>query len=103
EVMTKIKDPFGMDAWKEWSEMSMDFWSKTLNTSKKMTEDWVSAMQSMSYAPAKKSHHKSVPCCPPEQECPPHCLLEIDWEAHIGEVIIVPFGVKNHCGQEKTY
>jgi hypothetical protein len=42
-------------------------------------------------------------CCPPKEECPPHCMLQISRNASKGERIIVPFLVKNTCGATKTY
>jgi len=42
-------------------------------------------------------------CCPPEEECPPHCLLQITREAAAGERIVVPFLVKNRCNTAKHY
>ncbi len=48
----------------------------------------------------KKSKHD---CCAPEEDCPPHCILQITKQAYAGERIIVPFMVKNHCNTAKTY
>jgi len=42
-------------------------------------------------------------CCPPKQECPPHCIASITKKAASGERIIVPFLVKNNCSSTKTY
>lgn len=42
-------------------------------------------------------------CCPPEFECPPHCIAAIERHAMQGERIIVPFYVKNTCSHQKTY
>lgn len=42
-------------------------------------------------------------CCPPKEECPPHCIAGITRTAMSGERIIVPFLVKNNCSQTKTY
>src|SRR6185503_10218617 len=42
-------------------------------------------------------------CCPPKNECPPHCILQITRHASAGERIIVPFMVKNKCGATKHY
>ncbi len=47
-----------------------------------------------------KSKHD---CCAPEDECPPHCLLQISRTAVAGERIMVPFMVKNSCNTTKTY
>ncbi len=42
-------------------------------------------------------------CCPPKNECPPHCIASITRTAMNGERIIVPFLIKNACSQTKTY
>ena len=42
-------------------------------------------------------------CCVPQDECPPHCLLQITRNASAGERIIVPFMIKNKCGASKSY
>lgn len=42
-------------------------------------------------------------CCPPEEECPPHCIASIHRNAMEGERIIIPFYVKNDCNEQKTY
>ena len=50
--------------------------------------------------PGKKTKSN---CCPPEDVCPPHCLTQLSRNAFEGERIIVPFGVKNTCQQQKRY
>ena len=42
-------------------------------------------------------------CCPPKQECPPHCIASITKTAAVGERIIIPFLIKNNCSTTKTY
>jgi len=42
-------------------------------------------------------------CCPPKQKCPPQCIMEISRNAYPGEIIVVPFVVKNTCQSHKTY
>lgn len=42
-------------------------------------------------------------CCPPDCDCPPHCIASISRCAAQGERIIVPFLVKNTCSHTKTY
>ncbi len=46
---------------------------------------------------------KSSTCCPPETECPPHCIANITRHAAEGERIVVSFLVRNSCSTEKTY
>lgn len=46
---------------------------------------------------------RKVPCCPPTETCPPYCLIEITRRAHPGEVILVPFRIRNASGQPRTY
>lgn len=42
-------------------------------------------------------------CCAPEEECPPHCILQITRHAFAGERIMVQFMVKNNCNTARTY
>lgn len=42
-------------------------------------------------------------CCVPKNECPPHCILQIERHAYQGETIVVPFNIKNTCSKQKTY
>src|SRR6266550_5644293 len=41
--------------------------------------------------------------CPPKCDCPPHCLISIKREAYHGEIIVVPFKVKNTLQAAKQY
>jgi hypothetical protein len=52
------------------------------------------------------SHHAKncgCGCCPPKNECPPHCLIQISRHAYAGERIIVPFVIKNKCQDSKVF
>jgi hypothetical protein len=46
---------------------------------------------------------KTVPCCPPIEECPPQCLTEITRHAHAGEVVLVAIRINNPFGEAKTW
>jgi hypothetical protein len=48
---------------------------------------------------------KSSSCnaCPPDCDCPPQCLASIIRDANIGEVIVIPFRVRNSLQTAKTY
>lgn len=50
-----------------------------------------------------KAMFNSGECCPPKQECPPHCIATLHRRAMKGERILVPFQIKNCCGGVKTY
>lgn len=54
-------------------------------------------------ATAKKTKNDDCGCCPPKEECPPNCLVNISRHAYEGERIIVPFIVKNKCNTPKHY
>ncbi|MEO8765861.1 MAG: hypothetical protein ABI416_16285 [Ginsengibacter sp.] len=41
--------------------------------------------------------------CPPMCDCPPQCLISVTRDANVGEVILVPFKVKNVLQVAKTY
>ena len=46
---------------------------------------------------------RSVPCCPPDEQCPPACLLTISRTAHPGEIIMVPFRIHNASGETRKF
>jgi hypothetical protein len=48
-------------------------------------------------------YKETCQCCPPEPECPPHCIATINRVAAQGERILVPFMIKNSSKQAKTY
>ena len=50
--------------------------------------------------PGRKKHSD---CCPPEHECPPHCLLHLTRKAYAGESVKIPFAIKNTCHGPKHY
>lgn len=50
-----------------------------------------------------KLYKETCNCCPPEDECPPHCIAQITRTAAEDERIMVPFLVKNTCSETKTY
>jgi hypothetical protein len=75
-----------------------DFLTQMVQNNLKMAGDAYSKMASPTYGAANQSD-----CCPPKKACPPRCLAEIVREACEGEVIVVPFSIKNKCGGTKTY
>ncbi len=50
-----------------------------------------------------KFNNEDCDCCPPKNECPPHCIASISRSAMPGERIMVPFIVKNTCSHTKTF
>ncbi len=46
---------------------------------------------------------RATPCCPPEVVCPPECLITIARRAHAGEVVLVPFKVRNTTSKARQY
>jgi hypothetical protein len=92
-------EEYALASFKKWQDLSMTFLNDAFTAGQKLNEAWLKA-----YAPgstAKSTH--AVPCCPPEKECPPHCIASINREAQVGEVIVVSFALKNCCGGQKVY
>lgn len=79
-------------------KLSMDNASKNVNELNKVMSNM--GLGAFVLPGTKSSDHG---CCPPEEECPPHCLLQITRNASAGERIIVPFLVKNKCNTTKQY
>jgi hypothetical protein len=78
--------------------LSIDSASKNVNTLSQTLGDL--GLGNLSLPMLKTADHG---CCPPEHDCPPHCLLQIRRQAAVGERIVVPFQVKNRCGSAKVY
>lgn len=75
----------------------MDGMMNNLNSANK------SFMQNTSTVLKFPTLNNDCDCCPPKNECPPHCIASITRTAMSGERIIVPFLIKNTCSQTKTY
>ena len=67
----------------------------------KTTQDFYAKMSNSTASCTDKNQQDD--CCPPKKSCPPRCLAEIVREACVGEVIVVPFSIKNKCGVAKEY
>jgi len=76
----------------------MQLFSEAMEVNNKLARSWWTDAQSLSPNQGRK-----VPCCPPEHECPPHCLTTISRTVHSGEVVMIPFYLKNPCNHPKTY
>lgn len=96
----------GADKWmqaaRSWAEMYKNAWEKVMHSGMNLAEQWNAA------AAAGVAHHEDNCCrptgvCPPDPYCPPRCLAEIKRTACPGEVIVVPFSLKNTCGNTRTY
>lgn len=86
------------DSLQQLSRTSMQLFSETMEVNNQLAWSWWMAPEAST---AKKD--RAVPCCPPEQDCPPHCLTTISRTVHTGEVVMIPFYLKNPCNQPKTY
>src|SRR5687768_17525555 len=62
-----------------------------------------SVLSSIGLNPSSMTKKSDCNCCPPKEECPPHCLLTIIRTAHPGERILIPFSIRNKCGGPKKY
>lgn len=96
-----------MDNYRRMADMSLNAMQPLMDS---MTENVSSMSRSMSESgfptltlPNIQMGKSGSKCCPPEPECPPHCLANITRRAVEGERIVVPFMVKNSCSTEKTY
>lgn len=77
-----------------------DFMSRMVQENLKMASEAYAKLPNYStYSPSKAQND----CCPPRKECPPRCLAELRREACPGEVIVVPFTIKNKCNATKNY
>lgn len=86
------------DSLQQLSRTSMQLFSEAMETNNQLARSWWMGSED----PTAKQD-RSVPCCPPEWDCPPHCLATISRTVHTGEVVMIPFYLKNPCSQPKTY
>ena len=89
-----------LETMQNFSNTSMKLFSEAMESNMQMSRSWMDTW-SQSTTPAKNKH--SVPCCPPDIECPPHCLTIIHRYVMRGECIVVPVAVKIKCNHPKTY
>ncbi len=78
----------------------MKLFSEAMETNMQLSRSWMKAWTESGQSEKNK---RSVPCCPPDIECPPHCLTVIQRTAMSGECIVVPVAVKIKCNTPKTY
>lgn len=88
-----------LDTMQNFSNASLKLFSDALEANNQMAQSWMNAM---SQSTPTSSEKKSVACCPPDIECPPHCLMMISRQAQRGECIVIPFAVKIKCNHPKT-
>ena len=100
---TKIKDV--TDGIQKLANISMGSLKTTVEIASKNISEMTKVMSDMGLGtftlPFLKKDKDD--CCPPKNECPPHCILQITRNASAGERIIVPFMVKNKCNTQKQY
>ena len=82
------------------SERSSRYFVEAMQANTRAMQDLVEGYQ-QSFDTEGKQH--KVACCPPQEKCPPHCLAILERRAHPGEVIVVPFVVRNVCGGIRKY
>jgi hypothetical protein len=64
---------------------------------------WFSELQDVLGSGISQRKKDDCNACPPDCDCPPQCLLTITRDASPGEIIVVPFKVKNILQSAKTY
>ena len=103
-MQTTIKDI--TDGFQKIASMSIDTLKSSMETASKNMSEVNKVMASVGlgkFTLPLLGKKDSCDCCPPKEECPPHCLVQITRNASAGERIIVPFIVKNKCGGTKHY
>lgn len=89
------------------TDMSMATLKSTMDNSSKTVDGLNNVMANMGLLnfkiPTFYGTNKSKDCCAPQDECPPHCILQIERHAISGERIIIPFVIKNTCNTHKNY
>ncbi len=95
----------GADRWvqaaRSLANMYKDAWEKAMESGMSLADQWNAAAKGVAHTDDNCCRPAGV--CPPEPDCPPRCLAEIKRSACPGEVLVVPFNVKNTCGNARTY
>ncbi len=95
----------GAEQWmkvaRSWADVYQNVWDQAMQSGTRVAQQW-------NYTELGKSAPEEGCCrpsdvCPPQPDCPPRCLAEIKRTACPGEVIVVPFNVKNTCGNARRY
>jgi len=84
------------------NEMTAGFINKVITDSLKSWQNQPCPCETASSVPHRVSNDARI-ICPPQDNCPPRCLLTIERHCNRGEVIIVPFRVRNGTNSPKTY
>ena len=64
---------------------------------------WFTELRNVFGAGIGQLKNDDCSACPPECDCPPQCILRITRDANPGEIIVVPFKVKNILQSAKMY
>lgn len=92
----------------EWMKMARSFsgayesaWDQMLKNNLNLAKQVTSFVLDLNKSSQNCGDSSTV--CPPEPSCPPKCLAKIHREASPGEIIVVPFRIKNACGRARIY
>lgn len=87
------------------TDMSMEFYGNLLNNVVGNNTQFGKNLAQLSKAMLDpyRNLYSCADNCPPKEECPPHCLATLHRRAMVGERIVIPFNVRNGCGETKTY
>ena len=103
QKINKIEFSDFSNSLQKFSELSAKLFVDTFENNLKLFNEMAKLFNNSSipFKPFPFSNEQD--CCPPKANCPPHCLIEINKEAHVGEVLRIPFAIKNTCGSAKKY
>ena len=92
-----------LNTMKKVNELSVGFMNKMITDGLKSWPKQSCCTGNSGYEQSHRVPNDARIICPPQDNCPPRCLATITRYANAGEVIIVPFRVRNTSGKIKTY
>jgi hypothetical protein len=101
ESFTQVENM--MHTMRQVNQMSMDFMNKMITDGLKFWQKQPCPCESEKTEPPRRVPNDARVICPPQDNCPPRCLLTITRHGNIGETIMVPFKVRNLSNYVKTY
>jgi len=101
ESFTQVENM--MHTMRQVNQMSMDFMNKMITDGLKYWQKQPCPCETEKTEPPRRVPNDARVICPPQDNCPPRCLLTITRHGNIGETIIVPFKVRNLSNYVKKY
>jgi hypothetical protein len=92
-----------INSMKRFNEFSVNIMNKLMTDSQKPWTSQPCCGKSSPTEDPRRVPNDARIICPPQDNCPPRCLQTIFRHAKSGEIIVVPFKIRNKSNSPKTY